>query len=58
MVTRRYQNSCIFAVFLKYLKFPSVKVFKNLMLNFEYGKEQYIKSKKNRRISFLDICNF
>ena len=43
MVTRRYQISRIFAVFLKYLKFPLVKVFKNLMLNLEYEVEQHIK---------------
>ncbi len=37
MVAMRFQNSCIFVVFLKYLKFHSVKVFKNLMPNLEYN---------------------
>ena len=46
MVTWLFQNGCIFALFLRYFKFPSLKVFKNLMLNLEYEMEQYIKKRK------------
>ena len=55
MVTRYFENCCIFAVFLRYFKFPSVKVFKNLVQEVE----QYTKKiKGSSRINFLDICNF
>ena len=58
MVIQRYQNSCIFAAFLKHFKFPSLKGFENLMPNSEYKVEQYIKKWNDRTISFLDICRF
>ena len=43
MVTWLLQNGCIFALFLIYFKFPSVKVFKKLMPYLEYKMEQYLK---------------
>ena len=52
MVTWRFQNGCIFPLFLRYFKFLSVKVFKNLMLNLEYEMEQYIKNEKNYKNFF------
>ena len=57
MVTWRFQNGCIFARFLRYFKFPSVKVSKNLMLDLEY-ETIYRKNRKNCRMSFYIFAIF
>ena len=53
MVTWLLQNGCIFALFLKYFKFPDI----DALFGIQNGTI-FEKIRELHRISFLDICIF